>query len=223
MGEYLKALAAQINKDLRESLPAGAHLRTADGQLLMKMPDGNWAQALVIEEPHGEEPPHEEPDEEPEMTARQKRKAARKARREKAIPQPQGGESQDEFISRCMKGMSKTDGDMAQDQQLAICFRQYREEKTGRGEKMGQIELFKEAQQNAQYLVKLATTIEARKAADPNKLPATGDGIDDRLEGADEELDEEGIDKGEEDSGASHRMEGPLEALTPSLIDKGSD
>jgi len=45
------------------------------------------------------------------------------------VPKPKAGESQDDYISRCMRWMADNEPDRPRDQQLAICFNTYRESK----------------------------------------------------------------------------------------------
>jgi hypothetical protein len=47
----------------------------------------------------------------------------------KPIPSPRSGESEDDFISRCIATLSEVDSDRPRDQVAAICYRQWREKK----------------------------------------------------------------------------------------------
>lgn len=123
------------------------------------------------------------------------RRRKEKADIRKVLPSPSGGEDQDKFISRCMSWMDDNEGDRPQDQQLAMCFDKFREGKEQGGQTVTRAELFAEVQQNAGYLVKIATRIQARKQ--------NQDDAEERKE-----------------DGARTRMEGPLENLTSETIQK---
>jgi hypothetical protein len=43
------------------------------------------------------------------------------------VPTPHGGESQDDFIGRCMRWMHTNDSQRPQDQMQAMCFQQWRD------------------------------------------------------------------------------------------------
>lgn len=45
------------------------------------------------------------------------------------VPKPKSGESQDDFISRCMSALADSDPDRPQKQRLAICFQTFRDAK----------------------------------------------------------------------------------------------
>jgi hypothetical protein len=47
------------------------------------------------------------------------------------VPKPHKGESQDDFISRCMSKLADTDPDRPNEQRLAMCFSAWREEHGG--------------------------------------------------------------------------------------------
>lgn len=119
---------------------------------------------------------------------------------EKVLPSPSGGESQDKFIGRCMSWMDDNESDRPQDQQLAMCFDKFREGKEQGGQTVTRAELFAEVQQNAGYLVKIATQLQAQKQKQ--------DGAKGRIEGAPEDLETDDVDK---DNGVGHRMEGAPE------------
>ena len=50
------------------------------------------------------------------------------------VPKPVSGESEDDFISRCMSALDKTDPERPQEQRLAMCFNTWRQ---SRGEQIG--------------------------------------------------------------------------------------
>ena len=43
------------------------------------------------------------------------------------VPKPHSGESQDDFIGRCMSALADSDPDRPNDQRLAMCFNAWRE------------------------------------------------------------------------------------------------
>jgi HK97 family phage prohead protease len=45
------------------------------------------------------------------------------------VPKPHAGESEDEFISRCMSFFEDEDSDLDQDQRVAVCYEQWRRKK----------------------------------------------------------------------------------------------
>lgn len=59
------------------------------------------------------------------------------------LPKPHSGESQDDFISRCMSDETAMDDFPDQEQRLAVCFRQWREERgmTGMERKQLRVEI----------------------------------------------------------------------------------
>jgi len=47
------------------------------------------------------------------------------------VPKPHKGESQDDFMGRCMSALADSDPDRPQEQRLAMCFSAWREEHGG--------------------------------------------------------------------------------------------
>lgn len=66
------------------------------------------------------------------------------------VPVPGSKEKQDDFISRCMEWAAENEGDMAKEQQLAMCYSTFR---INRGADITKAELFKELDVQKKYLM----------------------------------------------------------------------
>ncbi len=71
------------------------------------------------------------------------------------VPKPSGGESQDDYISRCVSWADDEHPEMDEDQRLAMCFDTYR----GGKEKSTKAEILKELKHS---LGRLGKSIKAR-------------------------------------------------------------
>lgn len=71
------------------------------------------------------------------------------------IPKPEARENQSKYISRCMSWASENEGDMAQEQQLAMCYEAYR---TAKGSGITKDELMTELSFEQRRLERVITS-----------------------------------------------------------------
>lgn len=94
------------------------------------------------------------------------------------VPEPKGGETQDQFVSRCMSWASENEADMPREQQLAMCFSTYRK---AAGESITKGELMRELAHSGKLLRKFIGEVEAD---DPETVETPTAELDDGEEDA---------------------------------------